>query len=148
MNVVFILLLCLPVIEIAVLISVGGLIGLPLTILFVLLTAVIGTFLLRQQGLSLLFSAQEQVSQGQLPAQTMAEGVVVAVGGALLLTPGFVTDAMGFMCLIPVTRHLMVELLKKGFVAKGGVYVSTQQGARGSSNDGGVTIDGEYKRDE
>jgi len=148
MNLIFIALLCLPVVEIAVLISVSGVIGLPLTILCVLLTAIIGTFLLRQQGLSLLFSAQQQVEQGQLPAQTMAEGVVVAVGGALLLTPGFVTDAMGFMCLIPFTRHMMVALLKKGFVAKGGVYVSTQHSSQDNSVDKGVTIDGEYKRDD
>lgn len=148
MNLVFIALLCLPVIEIAVLISVGGAIGLPLTISFVLLTAVAGTFLLRQQGLSLLFSAQSQVAQGQVPAETMAEGVAVAVGGALLLTPGFVTDALGFLCLIPFTRHMMVSLMKKSLLSKGSVFVASSASYRSSDRDDGETLEGEYKRDE
>lgn len=148
MNIVFIALLCLPVIEIAVLISVGGAIGLPLTIAFVLLTAIVGTFLLRQQGLSLLFSAQSQVAQGKVPAETMAEGVAVAVGGALLLTPGFVTDALGFLCLIPFTRHLMVSQLKKNLFVKGSVFVASSSSYESSTSDDAVTLEGEYKRDK
>lgn len=148
MNLVFLALLCLPVIEIAVLISVGGVIGLPLTIAFVLLTAITGTFLLRQQGLSLLFSAQSQVAQGQIPAETMAEGVAVAVGGALLLTPGFVTDALGFLCLIPFTRHMMVSLVKRSLLSRGSVFVSSSTSYQPPTSDHGETLEGEYKRDE
>lgn len=148
MNLVFILLLCLPVIEIVLLISVGGAIGLPLTISVVLLTAVAGTFLLRQQGLSLLFSAQSQVARGQVPAETMAEGVAVAVGGALLLTPGFVTDALGFVCLFPFTRHMMVLLVKKSLLSKGNVFVASSASYHSSTGDDSVTVEGEYKRDE
>ncbi len=148
MNWVFVGLLCLPVIEIAVLISVGGVIGLPLTILFVVLTAIIGTFLLRQQGISLLLSAQQQVTQGQVPTQTMIEGVAVAVGGALLLTPGFVTDTVGFLCLIPASRQLIIAVLKRGVLAGGSVFVATSSVKKDTTDSGGVTLEGEYKRDK
>ncbi|MDH3451126.1 MAG: FxsA family protein [Gammaproteobacteria bacterium] len=109
--ILLILFIGVPLAEIYLLITVGGWIGAGWTIFLVLLTAVIGTALLRQQGLSTLFRARQTIDSGGVPALELLEGLVLAVGGALLLTPGFITDAVGFACLLPVTRRLMVRMV-------------------------------------
>lgn len=101
----------LPILEMWVLISVGSKIGALPTIGLVLLTAVIGLSLLRYQGFQTLQRARQKMDSGELPAQEMAEGLFLAVGGALLLTPGFITDAIGFFCLIPGLRQGVLRLL-------------------------------------
>lgn len=108
-----ILFLAIPILEIFFLIKVGEVIGAWKTIFLVVLTAVIGAALLRQQGLSTLARLQGNLSQGKIPAQEMVEGVLLAVGGALLMTPGFVTDTIGFLCLIPPTRKLIASNIIK-----------------------------------
>lgn len=108
-----VLFLIIPIIEIYFLIKVGEVIGALPTIILVVLTAVIGAALLRQQGLSTLARLQQSLGQGKLPAQEMIEGVLLAVGGALLMTPGFVTDTMGFLCLLPITRQLLAKAIIK-----------------------------------
>ncbi|MEE4381040.1 MAG: FxsA family protein, partial [Pseudomonadales bacterium] len=113
------LFLLVPVVEMYVLIRVGSWIGAWPTIGLVVLTAAIGVSLLRQQGLSTLSRGLRRMDAGELPAQEMLEGLFLAVGGALLLTPGFVTDAAGFACLLPPTRRGLVRLL----VARGMVSV-------------------------
>lgn len=123
-------------------------IGLLSTVLLVLITAIVGTFLLRQQGLSLLFSAQQQVAKGHLPAETMVEGVAVAVGGALLLTPGFLTDAIGFACLIPWTRRALVAFVKQRVTVAGASFASNEGEAANPPPTDGVTLEGEFKREE
>ena len=102
-----VLFLVIPIIEIYFLIKVGEVIGAWPTIFLVVATAVIGAALLRQQGLSTLARLQSNMSQGKIPAQEMVEGVLLAVGGALLMTPGFVTDAIGFLCLLPFSRKFI-----------------------------------------
>lgn len=97
-----------PLIEIYLFIQVGGLIGALPTVLLVILTAVIGVSLLRAQGFHTMAKFQQEVTTGQLPANTMLEGVALIFGGALLLTPGFMTDAIGFLCLIPFTRQTLI----------------------------------------
>ena len=97
-----------PIIEMYLLIKVGGLIGAWPTIGLVFLTAMIGLALLRQQGISTLVRAQRRMVSGEIPAQELVEGIFLAVGGALLLTPGFMTDAIGFCCLIPGIRQLII----------------------------------------
>ena len=87
-----------PIIEIAVFIEVGGRIGLWSTIGIVILTAVIGTAMLRQQGISVLFRIQENLNANRMPVRELFDGVCLVAAGALLLTPGFVTDAIGFYC--------------------------------------------------
>ena len=106
-----ILFIGVPLAEIYLLIQVGGLIGAGWTVFLVLLTAVIGTALLRQQGLSTLFRARQTIEAGGVPALELLEGLMLAIGGALLLTPGFITDAIGFACLLPPTRQLMVRMV-------------------------------------
>ena len=107
----FLLLIIVPVIEIYLLIKVGSIIGAFPTILVVVSTAIAGTWLLKQQGLATLMRFQNSAAQGRMPAQEMAEGLALAFGGALLLTPGFVTDIIGFLCLIPFTRQGIIRWL-------------------------------------
>lgn len=111
-----IIFLVVPVIEIYFLIQVGESIGALWTVILVVLTAVIGVRLLKQQGLSTLMKAQNKMRSGSLPATEIAEGVALIVAGALLLTPGFFTDTIGFLLLIPLTRHLTVVLFASKIV--------------------------------
>jgi len=109
----FVLFLLVPILEIYFLIKVGEVIGAWPTIFLVVLTAVIGAGLLRQQGLSTLARMQQNMGEGKLPAQEIIEGVLLAVGGALLMTPGFVTDTFGFLCLLPFSRKFMAANIMK-----------------------------------
>lgn len=97
----------IPLIEIYLLIQVGGAIGVWSTIGLVVLTAFIGTALLRQQGMATLARAQSELDQQQLPVRELFDGVCLLVGGLLLLTPGFLTDALGFALLIPPLRAIV-----------------------------------------
>ena len=139
------LFLVVPIVEIYLLIQVGSVIGALPTILLVVATAVIGAYLLRQQGLSTLARFQKNMATGVMPAREMLEGVLLLIGGALLMTPGFFTDAMGFMCLIPFTRRFLVDQLISRSVIKAA-------GMSGSSSfRSGVVveediIEGEYNR--
>lgn len=113
MNKFLLLFIAVPLIEMVVLIKVGQQIGALSTIALVVLTAMIGIALLKKQGLEMLNRANWKMNQGQIPAREMAEGIVLAVGGALLLTPGFVTDALGFICILPGSRHFLLSQVLK-----------------------------------
>lgn len=108
-----ILFLGIPILEIYLLIQVGSSVGVILTMFLVVLTAVLGAFLLRQQGLSTLTRFQQNMGSGKLPAQELLEGVILLVGGALLMTPGFFTDAVGFLCLFPLSRQAIAFWLMR-----------------------------------
>ena len=108
------LFMLIPIVEMWILIEVGGWIGALPTIGLVVLTATIGLSLLKQQGLSTLMRARRKMDEGAIPASELVSGVMIAVGGALLLTPGFVTDALGFALLIPQTRQwLLFKLIDR-----------------------------------
>lgn len=152
MPIVFLMFIVLPVVEMAVLIQVGGIIGVLNTIGLVLLTAIIGAWLLRQQGLATLLKANQRINSGELPAREVAEGLILAVGGALLLTPGFVTDTIGFLCLIPGPRHwLAAQVLRKMVVAgsssQGGFHFGAGQEGPFSQRPAPTEdiIEGEYQ---
>lgn len=114
-RVLFLLFLLVPLIEIYFLIQVGEVIGAGWTIFLVVATAVIGAFLLRMQGLSTLQRAQMSMSQHQLPAMEMMEGVALLISGGLLLTPGFFTDTFGFILLVPPFRQaLLKKMMQSG----------------------------------
>ena len=98
----------IPLFELYVMIQVGSEIGAFATIWLVVLTAVIGGWLVRQQGISILFRMRQQLDRGEAPAIDMLEGVLVALAGISLLLPGFVTDAIGFLVLIPPLRQFLV----------------------------------------
>ncbi len=107
--------LIVPIVEIYLLIQVGGLIGVMPTIGLVVLTAVIGAALLRAQGLQTYLRFNQALSEGRLPATEILEGVALLIGGALLLTPGFFTDFIGFICLIPLSRRMLIARLTARF---------------------------------
>lgn len=119
MGVFLFLFIVMPIVEMTILIKVGVVIGALNTIGLVLLTAIIGAALLRQQGLSTLLRANQRLNSGELPAKEVAEGLILAVGGALLLTPGFVTDGIGFLCLIPGSRHWLAGKALERMVVAG-----------------------------
>ena len=138
---ILITLLVVPILEIAVFVKVGGEIGLGPTIAIVILTAIAGTTLLRHQGLATLRKVQESLEAGIFPMTEVFDGICLLVAGALLLTPGFVTDAVGLLLFIPsVRRHLRV-LLGRRLVAAGRL--------RPANDDDGLmgglgVIDGDY----
>jgi len=101
----------MPIIEMYLLITVAGYIDALPTIGLVMLTAVIGVTLLRYQGLETLMRGTQKMRSGQMPAQEVAEGLLLAVAGALMITPGFVTDAIGFLILFPPTRLVIAHMM-------------------------------------
>jgi UPF0716 protein FxsA len=119
MPVAFLIFILVPIAEIYVLIRVGSEIGAWPTIGLVLLTAIVGVALLRQQGLSTLARGMGRLDRGQLPAQEMVEGMLLAIAGALLLTPGFLTDGIGFLLLLPPTRLAVVRWLLDRMIVGG-----------------------------
>lgn len=114
--ILLIALLSVPLLEIYLLISVGRSIGAGATVLVVIFTAVLGAWLLRQQGMNTLARVRRSTEQGQVPAVELVEGLILLVCGAMLLTPGFFTDALGFIALVPgIRRHVAANLLN-GFI--------------------------------
>ena len=104
-------LIVLPILEMYLLIEVGAVIGAFNTILLVFLTAVIGLALLRQQGFEVLNKARIKMNKLEVPSEEIVTGFFLAVGGAFLLTPGFITDLFGFICLMPFFRKYLLYLL-------------------------------------
>lgn len=101
------LFIVVPVIELFLLIEVGQVIGTLPTIGLIILTGVVGAFLARLQGLQVLMKIRGQLQSGQLPADALFDGAIILIAGAFLMTPGILTDTVGFLCLIPATRRLI-----------------------------------------
>jgi UPF0716 protein FxsA len=134
--------LVVPVVEIWLLITVGSAIGAGLTILLVVLTAVIGAALVRAQGIATLTRAQAMINHGELPAIELLEGVALLLAGALLLTPGFFTDAVGFALLLPrLRRDLITAVLRRSFIGRG-----RRPGAAAPCGEPRRPLEGKYRR--
>jgi UPF0716 protein FxsA len=104
---IFLLFILIPIIEIAIFITVGSNIGILKTIAIILITALAGIYLVRKQGLNLLFNAQRNLSQGVMPTEEIKGGIFLLISGLLLITPGFFTDCFGFaMFLKPVQNFV------------------------------------------
>ena len=117
-----------PIIELSLLIKVGQYIGVIYTLAIVIITGVVGAFLAKLQGLLTLRRIQDDINQGIMPADKLFDGVLILCSGLLLLTPGFITDLIGFMGLIPVTRKLIKRWLSrkvKNMVSEGRVVTFT-----------------------
>lgn len=111
----FLLFAVIPVAEIYVLVSVGGAIGVLPTIALVLLTALAGAHLARMQGLAVMMRIRENLAQGFMPAEELLDGLLIFLAGMTLLTPGFLTDIMGLLILLPATRNIFKRWLRKKF---------------------------------
>ena len=138
--------------EIYVLVSVGQAIGGLSTVLLVVITAFIGSSLLRQQGWSTLAKAQQSMSEGRTPAMEMMEGVVILVSGILLLTPGFLTDALGLLGLMPWSRsyfinHFLEKNAERFFKQRNSVFINRTNNSEKKSNKDD-TIEGEFWEDK
>ena len=143
MRFALLLFIVMPILEMWLLITLVGHIGALNTIFLVMLTALLGIGLLKRQGFATLWRGQEKLQQGQVPAQEIVEGIVLAVSGALLLTPGFVTDAIGFLGLLPVTRILAVKTMLSKFTLVNASSANFSQPFRSKAENTGDTIDGE-----
>ncbi len=145
----FLLFLAVPLIEIALFIVIGGEIGVIATLAMVLVTAIAGSLLLRQQGIATLNRIRTELEQNRLPARPIADGAMIAVAGLLLLTPGFFTDFCGFLLFVPGVRSAIFSFVSSritvvhtgsgaGFGAR---HAHTGAGSDHRGPDGGVTID-------
>lgn len=135
-----------PIIEIAIFIRAGDIIGFWPTLGAVVLTAVVGTALLRAQGLAVLERARRSAEQGQLPIDEVFAGVCILLGGALLLTPGFMTDAVGFLLLIPgfrrvIGRRIVAALFRNSRVWVDGEEISSPRHARSKPPPDAIDVD-------
>jgi len=120
-----ILFVIIPVTELYILIEVGKRIGSLTTISIIIFTGILGSYLVKNQGFMILKKIQNDLNDGIMPGDSLIQGVIILAGGILLLTPGFVTDTVGFIFLIPASRNVIKKyLLKwlKGKIEKGNVY--------------------------
>lgn len=160
------LFIAVPLIELAILIKIGEAIGTLPTIALVIVTAVVGTWVLQQQGLRTMYRLQESMARGEPPIEPVVDGMFLLMAGGFLLTPGILTDAVGFALLVPPIRHWIAKWGFRMLMKSGRVHVTTygtadrQGDPRRTENDGrtkhstpprtpkgdGPVIDGEFER--
>lgn len=112
-QILLVLFIVVPLMELALLIEVGRSIGAPNTILIVIFTGVLGAYLAKTQGLMVLSKISHELNRGIMPSDTLFDGVLILIGGIVLLTPGLITDAMGFFLLIPWGRATIKNWIRK-----------------------------------
>ena len=164
----FIIFILVPLIELMLLIEVGGVIGSAWTFIIIIATALIGTKLVKQQGISTWANIQTEMATGQLPARSLFDGICILISGVLLITPGFITDTIGFLLVTPPFRAAMYAQIGSRIQVKtmgGGFQAHNQHSQQqGSSFEQGqpspfdvqpeqnkrvdepTTLDGEYTR--
>ena len=130
-----------PLIEIALFIQIGGLIGLWPTLAIVVITAIVGTALVRQQGVRAINELRGSINQLRDPTEPLAHGAMILIAGALLLTPGFFTDAVGFALLIPPVRRAAYRWLRSRVNVERFEYGSPDFQSRSGRPD---VIDGDF----
>ena len=140
LHLLILLFVTVPLVEIYLLLEVGGVIGAVPTIGLVVLTAVAGAALVRAQGFSMIRQVHRSMEAGEVPAVAIIEGIFLLVAGALLLTPGFLTDAIGFGCLVPpLRRALIVRFIETRII---------RPHRPGPPPHQGHVIEGEFKRED
>ncbi len=137
------LFLLIPLFEVMVFIQVGGHIGALWTILLTLATAVSGMYLVKTQGIRTFYAAKTQLSQGETPAMAVVEGILLLMAGVMLVIPGFISDLMGGLILLPFVRQAVAgTVLEKVFIAR------ANQTNQAKNARGGETIEGHFHREE
>ncbi len=139
MRYLFLLLVIMPVLEIWLILKVGAAVGANLAFGLILVTAVFGALVLRQQGVATVFRARQKLTEGKLPAEELLAGLMIVIAGALMLTPGFVTDGIGFIVLVPAFRAVLIRKFQRRILR---AVVGEHQGHY--SDD--TIIEGEYYR--
>lgn len=147
--------LVVPILEIYVVTQVAGGIGWLNTIALVIFVSLLGAFLVKQQGFSLLGRVQRRLASGEMPGKEIVDGMLVAVGGALLLTPGFLTDGLGLALIVPPTRAIIRTFVTRRFQHRVQVFTPPpgQQfgagfGPSSRTRPPGDVIDGEVVEDD
>ncbi|GED31060.1 FxsA family protein [Brevibacillus centrosporus] len=112
-RILVVLFIVIPAIELWGLISIGSIIGGWNTVALVILTGVVGAWLAKQQGIAVIRTLQFELSRGQMPTETLLDGALVLTGGILLMSPGFFSDVVGLILLLPYTRLIIRHFLKK-----------------------------------
>ena len=148
---IFLFFVLMTLLEITVLISVGQAIGSLSTILLIIATAFIGSRLLKQQGWATMARAQQNIAEGQQPTIEILEGVVILISGVLLITPGFITDILGLLGLIPFSRQYFINsFLEKNtdrFFSRTSTFYSFNSKTNSEKKKSNNTIEGEYWED-
>lgn len=132
-----------PLIEFSLLAWITTLIGLPYTIALVIFTGVVGAWLARQEGLRVLQAVQERMSRGELPADSLVDGLLILVAGAVLITPGVLTDLLGFGLLVPPIRKLFRQYLIERFKSR--IVVHPMPGSHADASGNDDVIDSEFR---
>ena len=138
------ILIIVPIIEITLFVQIGGAIGLGWTLLVILATAMLGARAIRRQGIDALARAQAQMATGKPPVGEIVHGVLILMAGILLLTPGFMTDALGLLLLFPATRLVVLELAAGFILPKLFSGFSVRRGNTQNPADAKI-IDGDYR---
>ena len=131
MGRLLLLFILVPIAELALLIEIGKRVGLPATLALIVATGALGAYLARRQGLGVLAEIRSEMAAGRLPAGQLVDGALILTAGAVLMTPGVLTDAFGFFCLIPPGRRLLKRYLTRRFeraVKSGTVKMSVDLG--------------------
>ena len=118
MNTVLLAVILIPTVEIYLFIKIGSQIGAFTTIFLVFFTAVVGVYYAKYEGINTLRSGMTQIIKNQIPAHELISGAAIAFAAVLLIIPGFATDLIGFLLIIPITRRLILGRLKKKFENK------------------------------
>ena len=152
MRVLLFVLLLFPLLELALLIKVGSSIGVLATLLLILAGVLVGGFLLRIAGPATAWRARARLLTGEAPEQEMLDGLLLALAGLLILLPGFISDVIGLLCLLPITRHLLHQRLHQAQsrrTAYQAPYAGTQDPKRSEASAERIrpqVIEGEWER--
>ena len=143
MNLKFLpfLLLVVPILEISLFVVLGGKIGAIWTIALVLFTAILGSILLRIEGFRTFTAIRDKMNAGQMPGEELAKGVMILIAGVLLLTPGFLTDSIGFALFVPFVRQLIWQGLASRFTSAQFGGTQFNDGPHAPHDPDGVILD-------
>ena len=138
MGRLLLLFIVVPAVELALLIEVGQRIGTVYTLALIVVTGIVGASLARREGMRVLSRIRQELDSGAVPGDALVDGLMILVASALLVTPGILTDAVGFLCLIPVFREAAKRVLRRRFedaVLSGQVRVNVHVSGTGQASD-------------
>lgn len=142
LQLILLILLIIPFIELYLLLEVGSFLGVFPTIIVIISTGVLGVWLFRQQGFATLKRFQDSVNRGEVPAYEMIEGPILLIGGALLIAPGFFTDILGIICLIPPLRKKIAQYVIEHYL------VTPQSSPFSQATKERAAIEGEFRKED
>ena len=140
----FLFFIAIPLIEVILFITVGKYIGLWNTIFIIIITGVIGAILVKSQGISILNKAFEEIRLNKMPILSIFEGIAILIAGAFLITPGFLTDTLGCILLIPKTRNLIIAHITS-YLKKKAIYKEKTTYYSNEKNNENKTFEGNFE---